>query len=124
MVMKANRRCSILFHLLVPGGRWVTVIFRSASLAKRCSSRFHSLICGAAVRRDGKTLGVRVARLAELLPPTSDAFNGECPGIGVDADADPAKIGSNVVDPVWRDFAQLRYLEVVHPHRFGIALRA
>ena len=46
MVMKANRRCSILFHLLVPGGRWVTIIFRSASLAKRCSSRFHSLICG------------------------------------------------------------------------------
>src|SRR5512133_1990069 len=35
---KANRRCSILF---LPGGRWVTVIFRSAS--KRCSSRFHSL---------------------------------------------------------------------------------
>jgi hypothetical protein len=27
-VMKANRRCSI--HLLVPGGRWVTAIFRPA----------------------------------------------------------------------------------------------
>src|SRR6187200_673024 len=124
MVMKANRRCSILFHLLVPGGRWVTVIFRSASLAKRCSSRFHSLTCGPLLPPQSAVIGVRVAWLAELLPPTSDAFNGECPGIGIDADADPAKIGSNVVDPVWRDFAQLRYLEVVHPHRFGIALRA
>ena len=81
-------------------------------------------VAAAAVCRDGKTLGVRVARLAELLPPTSDAFDGECPGIGIDADADPAKIGGNVVDPLWRDLAQFRYLEVVHPHRFGIALRA
>ena len=42
LVMKANSRCSILFHLLVPGGRWVTVIFRPVSLARRCNSRFHS----------------------------------------------------------------------------------
>ena len=25
-VIKENRRCSILFHLLVPGGRWHTVM--------------------------------------------------------------------------------------------------
>ena len=25
-VMKANRRCSMRFHLLVPGGRWQTVM--------------------------------------------------------------------------------------------------
>ena len=59
-------------------------------------------VAAAAVRRDGKTLGVRVAQLAELAPPASDTFNGECPSIGIDADADPAKVGGNVVDPVWR----------------------
>src|SRR6266481_5193761 len=42
-VMKENSRCSILFHLLVPGGRWQTVIVRPSSLARFCSSRFHNL---------------------------------------------------------------------------------
>src|SRR5262245_3459071 len=40
--MKEKRRCSILFHLLVPGGRWVTTMSRPSSLASFCSSRFHS----------------------------------------------------------------------------------
>src|SRR3954454_24022673 len=127
MVMKANRRCSILFHLLVPGGRWVTVIFRSASLAKRCNSRFHSLTCGPLLPPQSAVmvrLGVRVTRLAEFPPPASDALNGECPGIGVDADTDPAMIGGNVVDTVWGDLAQFRYLEVVHPDRLGMTLAA
>ena len=26
ILMELNRRCSILFHLLVPGGKWETVI--------------------------------------------------------------------------------------------------
>src|SRR5882762_6164549 len=39
--MKEKRRCSILFHLLVPGGRWLTTMSRSSSLASFCSSRFH-----------------------------------------------------------------------------------
>ena len=33
MVMKENSRCSILFHLLVPGGKWQTVIGSLISLA-------------------------------------------------------------------------------------------
>ena len=39
--MKLNRRCSILFHLLVPGGKWQTMIFRPVSLASFYSSVFH-----------------------------------------------------------------------------------
>ena len=42
MVMWENSRCSILFHLLVPGGRCATVTAKPVSLAKRCNSRFHS----------------------------------------------------------------------------------
>src|SRR5258708_38696775 len=52
-VMNENRRCSILFHLLVPGGRWQTVMARSSSSANRCSSSFHK------------------RTLAPLLPPPS-----------------------------------------------------
>jgi hypothetical protein len=39
--MWQNIRCSILFHLLVPGGKWHTEIRSPVSLANRCSSIFH-----------------------------------------------------------------------------------
>jgi len=39
--MKLNRRCSILFHLLVPGEKWQTWIESPVSSARRCSSAFH-----------------------------------------------------------------------------------
>jgi len=40
--MKEKRRCSILFHLRVPGGRWLTTMSRPSWLASFCNSRFHS----------------------------------------------------------------------------------
>ena len=42
MEMKENSRCSILFHLLVPGGKWQTVIVRPVSAARRASSIFQA----------------------------------------------------------------------------------
>src|SRR5205807_10383595 len=41
-VMKENNRCSILFHLLVPGGKWLTAMCRPVSSASFCSSTFHN----------------------------------------------------------------------------------
>src|SRR3990170_1428465 len=41
-VMALKSRCSILFHLLVPGGKWHTAISIPVSSASRCSSRFQS----------------------------------------------------------------------------------
>src|SRR5439155_13284388 len=41
-VIWQNIRCSILFHLLVPGGKWQTLTRSPASSANRCSSHFHS----------------------------------------------------------------------------------
>src|SRR5215831_3882217 len=41
-LMKENSRCSILFHLLVPGGKWDTAIVNPVSSANRWSSSFHS----------------------------------------------------------------------------------
>jgi hypothetical protein len=38
-----NSRCSIRFHLAVPGGRWQTVIASPVSAASRASSVFHAL---------------------------------------------------------------------------------
>ena len=42
-LMKENKRLSILFHLLVPGGKWQTEIFSPVSSANCCNSHFHSL---------------------------------------------------------------------------------
>jgi hypothetical protein len=42
MVIWENSRCSILFHLLVPGGKWQTVISKPVSAAKAASSAFQS----------------------------------------------------------------------------------
>ena len=39
-----NSRCSILFHLEVPGGKWQTVISSPVSAARRASSVFHSRV--------------------------------------------------------------------------------
>ena len=41
-VMWQNSRCSILFHLDVPGGKWHTVISSPVSAARTASSCFHS----------------------------------------------------------------------------------
>lgn len=42
--MWATSRCSTLFHLLVPGGRWHTVIVRPVVAARRASPVFHSRV--------------------------------------------------------------------------------
>src|SRR3954463_10850907 len=41
LVMWQNIRCSILFHLLVPGGKWHTLTFNPVSLASSCNATFH-----------------------------------------------------------------------------------
>src|ERR1035438_9446699 len=41
-VMREKRRCSILFHLLVPGGKWQTAMLSALASANFCSSSFHN----------------------------------------------------------------------------------
>ncbi|KAA6340472.1 hypothetical protein EZS27_011666 [termite gut metagenome] len=54
MVIKENKRCSILFPLPVPGGKWHTLISKPVSVADCCHSFFRK-------------------RLEELLLPTPSA---------------------------------------------------
>src|SRR5438552_19111146 len=42
--MWEKSRCSILFHLLVPGGMWLMLICRPLSSENFCSSAFHSRV--------------------------------------------------------------------------------
>src|ERR1019366_2035594 len=39
--MKENNRCSTLFHLLVPGGKWQTASVSPVWSARPCNSHFH-----------------------------------------------------------------------------------
>jgi hypothetical protein len=59
MVMKQNRRCSILFHLLVPGGKWQTVIVSLIASADsaQLSTDARNGIAAATVSADHQTLG-------------------------------------------------------------------
>ena len=49
------------------------------------------------------------------------ALDSEGPGVGADADTDSVVVGSDVIDAVGADLAKFGDLEVVHPHRLGIA---
>ncbi len=42
--MWANSRCSMAFHLEVPGGKWQQVISSPARAAKAASSAFHARV--------------------------------------------------------------------------------
>ena len=68
--------------------------------------------------------GPWIANAAELLPPAADGVHSETGGVAVHADADPAGIGREVVDAVWRGPAKFLDQEVMHPHFLGLASRA
>jgi hypothetical protein len=57
MLIWENSRCSILFHLLVPGGRWHTLMARPVWAASAASSVF------------------QVRRRLPLAPPQSAVIN-------------------------------------------------
>ena len=50
-----------------------------------------------AIGGDGETVRSRIARLAQLVPPTADAFHREGRSVGIDTDTDPAMIGRDVI---------------------------
>jgi hypothetical protein len=81
-------------------------------------------VAATAIGRDEETSCIGIAGLAEALPPTTDAFDGECRRIGVDPDIDPALVGGDVVDPIGRNLPQSLDFEVVDTHRLGLALAA
>lgn len=81
-------------------------------------------IAAATVGGDGEALGIGVARVAEPLPPATDAFDRERASIGIDPDIDPALIGRHVVDAIRCHLTQVLDLEIMDPYRFRIALPA
>ena len=122
MVMNENRRCSILFHLLVPGGKWQTVTGSLSSSASFWSSTFHSrttiTVAAAAVGCDHQAVGFGMAFLTHRPPPPADRIDGKAGGIVIGADADPSDIVVDVVDSVRHGAAQFGIDKIMNIDRF------
>src|SRR3954469_3095773 len=127
-VMKANSRCSIRFHLLVPGGRWATVTDSPVASAKPCNFALPQpdphAVAAAAVGGDQQPGGGGGAGPAEVPPPVPNALDREGGSVVIDAEIDPSGIRGDVGDAVGRHRAQVGAGEVVHPNRFRLALGA
>src|SRR6516165_6344762 len=124
--MKEKSRCSILFHLLVPGGRWLTTMSRPSSLASlqfAFPQPHPPAVAAAAVRGDQQAGGVGVTRLPEVEPPLADAVDREGGGVVVDADTDPAGIRGKIIDAIGHRTTKFLDQEIVDPDRFRISLR-
>ena len=66
----------------------------------------------------------RIAGSAELIPPASDALDGEHRCVVTDTEIDPSDIVSDVVDAIWHRLAEFGDDEVMHPNRLWLALGA
>lgn len=75
-----------------------------------------SAIAAATVGGDQQVRCVRVGRASHLLPPAADGVRREAGGVMIDADADPALVPGQVVDPVGDGLALLRDDEVMDAH--------
>src|SRR5712691_12243465 len=115
-VIWQNMRCSILFHLLVPGGRWLTAIRSPVSSASRCSSAVHRRARALLLPPPSAVMSRSVARgdMDEpLAPPRPDCRYCKRGGIMVHAHADPPEVGADVVGAVGDGLAELLIDEVI-----------
>src|SRR5467141_390174 len=125
--MKEKRRCSILFHLLVPGGRWLTTMSRPNSLASFCNSRFHSRTREPLLPPPSAVISNRVASGYRARPTVLHHWRmllTANAAVSWSTPTHPTRIGGEVVDPVRHRAAELLDQEVVDPDFFRVALGA
>src|SRR6266446_7053623 len=83
--MKEKSRCSILFHLLVPGGRWLTTMSRPSWLASFCNSRFHNRTREPLLPPPSAVMSRRIA-LGAIFAPVVAEIPDQFLFLGVDRD--------------------------------------
>src|SRR5665811_1042619 len=99
--MNEKRRCSILFHLLVPGGRWQTVMGSFELVCQLLKLDFpetHTIpVAAATVSRDHQTFGFGMTLHSHRPPPSADRVDGKGGGVVIRAAAAPPDIVGDVV---------------------------
>ena len=127
MLMWANRRCSILFHLLVPGGKWHTVtaspVVVGEALQLDLPQPHPIAVAAAAVGADQQPLRPGIGVRPDRLPPAAQARDREARRVVVLPHGDPAGVAAHIVDAVGDRLAQLLVGEVVDVDLLGLALR-
>ena len=126
-VIWENSRCSILFHLEVPGGKWQQVISSPVSCASCASpafqARFRQPLDPPASQVTSSRAACRVGVPAGQVPPAADRLHRERGGVVVGAHVHEPGVRGHVVDPVRDRVPALLIGEAVvaDPHR--VALR-
>ena len=129
-VMCEKSRCSILFHLLVPGGKWGREVadvdrhveFVGEPLEPLLPDMRPMAVAAARVGRDEDLAGVGVALRADLAPPRLDRRNREHRRIVIDAHAHEAVVGRDVIDAVGDRLAERVGKKIVDIDPVGFAL--
>src|SRR5262245_12065719 len=125
-VMWQNIRCSILFHWLVPGGKWHTEMPRPVSSASRCNLHLpqpaSAPVRAAAVGCDQQPPRLRIGPAPHVPPPPPERLDGELGRVVTHPDADPPGVRRHVVDAVGDGLALALVDEVVDLHLLGLAL--
>src|SRR6266702_653450 len=112
MVIAENSRCSIRFHLLVPGGRCATVMSRPASAANAASPVFHSRSREPLDPPESAVISRRRAPGQAVRPGPFHQDRIEATANAPVSWSDPAGVGGQVIDPAGQCLAQLLVSEV------------
>src|ERR1035437_4372250 len=123
-VIWENSRCSILFHLLVPGREMGDGHPQAGFGGERGELDLPGPDPGsvgpAAVGADQEPLRGRVAGAADGVPPGAQGGDGERGRVVVGPDADPAGVGGHVIDAVGDRLTELLVGEVVDVDLLGL----
>src|SRR6476659_6326724 len=79
-------------------------------------------VAATAIGGNHQFLGLRVALLAQILPPTSDGCDGEPRRVVIGANAHPPLSGADVIDAVRHRLAELLVDKIVHAYLIGASL--
>src|SRR6266699_1393044 len=127
MVIAENSRCSILFHLLVPGGRCATVMSRPASAANAASPVFRSRSREPSDPPESAVISRRRAPglVARPSPGHQDRIEAtaNAPVSWSVPTLTPAGVRGQVADPAGHRLARLLVSEVVHADPLGLPRR-
>src|SRR5271166_6692059 len=80
-------------------------------------------VATAAIGSHQQSCGVGIAALSHAQPPAANRVNGETGGIVIGANADPALVVADVVDPVRDRPPQFRIDKVMYIDRFWFSFR-
>src|SRR5919199_3886486 len=81
-------------------------------------------IAATAIRGDQQFGGLRIDRDPHVVPPPSQALHRKLCSVMVAADADPPRVGAQIIDPIGNRLAQILVNKIVHAYLLGLPRRA